>query len=305
MVVIRPGDHVWLTHQGDKRLEVAIGVQIRKAESGKILVVDDNEIEHWIEIKSASKQIKQMHPTSASGVDDMIRLGDLHEAGILRNLHLRFKSNSIYTFTGSILVAVNPYQLIPGIYEPDVIRKYSNQKIGEMSPHIFAIADNAYYNMQRNDRDQCVVISGESGAGKTESTKLLLSFLAAASGQQSWIENQILDSNPVLEAFGNAKTVRNDNSSRFGKFLEIQFNRRGAIASARIEQYLLEKSRLVWQSEQERNYHVFYYMLAGMSTEEKARLGLTKPSDYQYLSQDNLNKVLVHDFSLHEGKPVE
>ncbi|CBY36030.1 unnamed protein product [Oikopleura dioica] len=106
-----------------------------------------------------------MHPTSQSGVDDMIRLGDLNEAGILRNLHLRYKNNKIYTFTGAILVAVNPYQIIKGIYDPSEIRRYANKKIGELPPHIFSIADNAYYNMQRNNRDQCVVISGESGAG--------------------------------------------------------------------------------------------------------------------------------------------
>jgi myosin-7 len=127
-------------------------VIFKKLFQGRILLVDDDGQEHWIDISKAGKNIKSMHPTSQEGVDDMIRLGDLNEAGILRNLHLRYKKNKIYTFTGAILVAVNPYQRIAGIYEPDVISKYSNKKIGEMPPHIFAIADNAYYNMQRNNR---------------------------------------------------------------------------------------------------------------------------------------------------------
>lgn len=136
--------------------------------------------------------IKPMHPTSVHGVEDMIPLGDLNEDRILRNLLIRYNECVIYTYTGSILVAVNPYQLLP-IYTPDHIRMYTNKKIGEMPPHIFAIADNCYFNMQRNNKDQCCIISGESGAGKTESTKLILQFLAAISGQHSWIEQQFLE----------------------------------------------------------------------------------------------------------------
>uniref|UniRef100_A0A8C3L7F5 Myosin VIIA n=1 Tax=Chrysolophus pictus TaxID=9089 RepID=A0A8C3L7F5_CHRPC len=192
----------------------------------------------------------------------------------------------LQTYTGSILVAVNPYQLLP-IYSPEQIRLYTNKKIGEMPPHIFAIADNCYFNMQRNNKDQCCIISGESGAGKTESTKLILQFLAAISGQHSWIEQQVLEANPILEAFGNAKTIRNDNSSRFGKYIDIHFNKRGAIEGAKIEQYLLEKSRVCRQAQDERNYHVFYCMLRGMTMEQKKKLGLGKATDYNYLAMGN------------------
>ncbi|XP_009905255.2 unconventional myosin-VIIa [Dryobates pubescens] len=268
-----------------REFDVPIGAVVKLCDSGQIQVVDDEGNEHWISPQNAS-HIKPMHPTSIHGVEDMIRLGDLNEAGILRNLLIRYREHLIYTYTGSILVAVNPYQLLP-IYSPEQIRLYTNKKIGEMPPHIFAIADNCYFNMQRNNKDQCCIISGESGAGKTESTKLILQFLAAISGQHSWIEQQVLEANPILEAFGNAKTIRNDNSSRFGKYIDIHFNKRGAIEGAKIEQYLLEKSRVCRQAQDERNYHVFYCMLRGMTTEQKKKLGLGKATDYNYLAMGN------------------
>uniref|UniRef100_A0A7N9AK24 Myosin VIIAa n=1 Tax=Mastacembelus armatus TaxID=205130 RepID=A0A7N9AK24_9TELE len=279
------GDYVWLDLKSGREFEVPIGAVVKLCDSGQIQVVDDEGNEHWISPQNATN-IKPMHPTSIHGVEDMIRLGDLNEAGILRNLLIRYREKLIYTYTGSILVAVNPYQLLP-IYTADQIRLYTNKKIGEMPPHIFAIADNCYFNMQRNNRDQCCIISGESGAGKTESTKLILQFLAAISGQHSWIEQQVLEANPILEAFGNAKTIRNDNSSRFGKYIDIHFNKRGAIEGAKIEQYLLEKSRVCRQAHDERNYHVFYCMLKGMSTDEKKKLGLSKATDYTYLTIGN------------------
>ncbi|XP_019334940.2 unconventional myosin-VIIa isoform X1 [Alligator mississippiensis] len=285
------GDYVWMDLKTGREFDVPIGAVVKLCDSGQIQVVDDEDNEHWISPQNAS-HIKPMHPTSIHGVEDMIRLGDLNEAGILRNLLIRYREHLIYTncggrtYTGSILVAVNPYQLLP-IYSPEQIRLYTNKKIGEMPPHIFAIADNCYFNMQRNNKDQCCIISGESGAGKTESTKLILQFLAAISGQHSWIEQQVLEANPILEAFGNAKTIRNDNSSRFGKYIDIHFNKRGAIEGAKIEQYLLEKSRVCRQAHDERNYHVFYCMLKGMTPEQKKKLGLGRATDYNYLAMGN------------------
>ncbi|XP_019717154.1 unconventional myosin-VIIa-like [Hippocampus comes] len=282
MVILQQGDYVWLDLKSGREFEVPIGAVVKLCDSGQIQVLDDEGNEHWISPQNATN-IKPMHPTSIHGVEDMIRLGDLNEAGILRNLLIRYTEKLIYTYTGSILVAINPYQLLP-IYTADQIRLYTNKKIGEMPPHIFAIADNCYFNMQRNNRDQCCIISGESGAGKTESTKLILQFLAAISGQHSWIEQQVLEANPILEAFGNAKTIRNDNSSRFGKYIDIHFNKRGAIEGAKIEQYLLEKSRVCRQAQDERNYHIFYCMLKGMAADEKKKLGLSKATDYTYLT---------------------
>uniref|UniRef100_A0A3B1KCJ7 Si:ch73-194h10.2 n=1 Tax=Astyanax mexicanus TaxID=7994 RepID=A0A3B1KCJ7_ASTMX len=250
------------------------------SKTGQLQLIDDEGKEHKIK---KDVTLKSMHPTSVSGVDDMIRLGDLNEAGLLRNLLVRHRDGIIYTYTGSILVAVNPYQLLP-IYTPEQVQLYTDRRLGELPPHVFAIADSCFFNMRRNRKDQCCVISGESGAGKTESTKLILQFLAAVSGQRSWIEQQILEANPILEAFGNAKTIRNDNSSRFGKYIDIHFSKGGSIEGARIEQYLLEKSRVCRQAQEERNYHIFYYMLMGMPAEQKKILSLGSAAEYNYLT---------------------
>uniref|UniRef100_A0A8D0EH34 Myosin VIIB n=1 Tax=Strix occidentalis caurina TaxID=311401 RepID=A0A8D0EH34_STROC len=279
------GDHVWLDTQSNSEFNVPIGAVVKDSDSGRILLEDDEGKEHWITARNMH-MVHLMHPSSVQGVEDMITLGDLHEAGMVHNLLIRHQEQKIYTYTGSILVAVNPYQLLP-LYTVDQIRLYCNKRIGELPPHVFAIADNCYFNMKRNKRDQCCVISGESGAGKTESTKLILQFLAAVSGQHSWIEQQILEANPILEAFGNAKTIRNDNSSRFGKYIDIHFNQNGVIEGARIEQFLLEKSRVCRQAPEERNYHIFYCMLMGMNTEQKKMLNLGTASEYTYLTMGN------------------
>uniref|UniRef100_A0A8C4DK70 Myosin VIIBb n=1 Tax=Dicentrarchus labrax TaxID=13489 RepID=A0A8C4DK70_DICLA len=251
--------------------------RVKVTPSGQRLLVND-------EGKEQEASLKIMHPTSVEGVEDMIKLGDMTEAGLLRNLLLRHKQGIIYTYTGSVLVAVNPYQDFP-LYSADQL--YHGRKLGELPPHIFAIAEACYSNMTRHLRNQCCIISGESGAGKTESTKLILQYLAAVSGELSEkrIEQQILESNPILEAFGNAKTIRNDNSSRFGKYLEIFFNEDGVIEGARVEQYLLEKSRVCHQALEERNYHMFYCMLAGVTAEEKKLLSLGHAKEYKFLTK--------------------
>ncbi|XP_064419068.1 unconventional myosin-VIIa [Latimeria chalumnae] len=282
MVILRQGDYLWLEQDSRGEYDVPIGAYVKLSGSGQVLVVDDEGKEHWLCTAQNMGSIQPMHPTSVKGVEDMIRLGDLNEAGILRNLFIRYQEHLIYTYTGSILVAVNPYQLLP-LYTAEHIQLYTNKRIGELPPHVFAIADSCFFNMRRNNRDQCCVISGESGAGKTESTKLILQFLAAISGQHSWIEQQVLEANPILEAFGNAKTIRNDNSSRFGKYIDIHFNKNGVIEGAQIEQYLLEKSRVCRQASDERNYHIFYCMLMGMNMEQKKILSLGTAAEYNYL----------------------
>nr|XP_020465549.1 unconventional myosin-VIIa-like [Monopterus albus] len=280
MLHLSKGDFVWV----DSGSGVPIGAEVKVTDTGQLQLIDDEGKEH--KIKKLEGSIRPMHPTSVKGVDDMIRLGDLNEAGLLRNLLVRHKEGIIYTYTGSILIAVNPYQLLP-LYTTEYVHMYTDRRLGELPPHVFAVADSCFFNMRRNRKNQCCVISGESGAGKTESTKLMLQFLAAVSGQHSWIEQQILEANPILEAFGNAKTIRNDNSSRFGKYIDINFTKGGAIEGARIERYLLEKSRVCRQAPEERNYHIFYYMLMGMPAEQKKILSLGSAAEYNYLTMGN------------------
>ncbi|XP_078420756.1 unconventional myosin-VIIa-like [Cetorhinus maximus] len=293
MVILTEGDHVWLETNTSGEFSAPIGAVVKQSSSGRILLLDDEGKEQWISASNINS-VRPMHPTSVKGVDDMILIGDLNEAGILHNLLIRYRENVIYTYSGSILVALNPYQLLP-FYTTEQINLYTNRRIGELPPHIFAIADNCYFNLRKNRKDQCCIISGESGAGKTESTKLMLQFLAAVSGQRLWIEQQILEATPILEAFGNAKTVKNDNSSRFGKYIEIYFSEDGIIVGAKVEQYLLEKSRVCLQALDERNYHIFYSMLMGMNTEQKKLLSLGTAHEYVYLTKGNCTSCDGHD----------
>lgn len=218
---------------------------------------------------------------------DLCQLPDLTEQTLLENLKARFERSHIYTYVGSILIAVNPFKFYP-IYNPKYVRLYQNRRLGDLPPHIFAVADAAYHAMLRSHSSQCVVISGESGSGKTESANLLLHHLTALSQKGSYgrgVEQTILSAGPVLEAFGNAKTKHNNNSSRFGKFIQVNYRENGMVHGAVVQKYLLEKSRIVSQAKKERNYHVFYYLLAGASKEECEELHLTRPEDYYYLNQ--------------------
>ncbi|PON55539.1 Myosin [Trema orientale] len=224
------------------------------------------------------------------GVDDMTKLAYLHEPGVLDNLRSRYDINEIYTYTGNILIAVNPFCKLPHLYDNHMMAQYKGAAFGELSPHPFAVADAAYRLMINEGISQSILVSGESGAGKTESTKLLMRYLAYMGGRAAaegrTVEQQVLESNPVLEAFGNAKTVRNNNSSRFGKFVELQFDQRGRISGAAIRTYLLERSRVCQVSDPERNYHCFY-MLCAAPPEEVKKYKLGHPRTFHYLNQSN------------------
>ncbi|XP_035888400.1 unconventional myosin-IXb isoform X3 [Phyllostomus discolor] len=240
-------------------------------------------------------------PRQQADFDDLCNLPELTEANLLKNLKHRFSLQKIYTYAGSILVAVNPFKFLP-IYNPKYVKMYENHQLGKLEPHVFALADVAYYAMLRKRVNQCIVISGESGSGKTQTTNFLIHCLTALSqkGYASGVERTILGAGPVLEAFGNAKTAHNNNSSRFGKFIQVNYLESGIVRGAVVEKYLLEKSRLVSQEKDERNYHVFYYLLLGVSKEEQQEFQLKQPEDYFYLNQHNLKiedgEDLKHDF---------
>uniref|UniRef100_A0ABM5F0J4 Unconventional myosin-XV n=1 Tax=Pogona vitticeps TaxID=103695 RepID=A0ABM5F0J4_9SAUR len=208
---------------------------------------------------------------------------ELQERVVLHNIKRRFERGLIYTYIGSILVSVNPYQMY-NIYGTDHVLQYEGKALGENPPHLFAIANIAHSKLRDAKLNQCIIISGESGSGKTEATKLILRYLAAIN-QKHTATQQILEATPLLESFGNAKTVRNDNSSRFGKFVEIFLEDNGTICGAITSQYLLEKSRVVFQAKNERNYHVFYEMLSGLPAQQKRRFCLQEAETYYYLNQ--------------------
>ncbi|KAM6113571.1 unconventional myosin-IXb isoform 1-T3 [Phoenicopterus ruber ruber] len=240
-------------------------------------------------------------PWHQEDFDDLCNIPNLTEKTLLENLKCRFLKHKIYTYAGSILIAINPFKFLP-IYNPKYVKMYENHQLGKLEPHIFAIADVAYHTMLKKHVNQCIVISGESGSGKTQSTNFLIHCLTALSqkGYASGVERTILGAGPVLEAFGNAKTAHNNNSSRFGKFIQVNYLENGIVRGAVVEKYLLEKSRLVSQEKDERNYHVFYYLLLGVNEEERKEFHLKQPEDYFYLNQHNLKiedgEDLRHDF---------
>ncbi|XP_044735340.1 unconventional myosin IC [Chrysoperla carnea] len=231
---------------------------------------------------------RELHKRDRVGVQDFVLLEDFEsEEAFVDNLRKRFNENLIYTYIGPVLVSVNPYKELP-IYTPEFIKEYKNKHLYETPPHIYAIADTAYRSLTEENREQCILISGESGSGKTEASKIVLQFIAAVTSQKNNIENvknKLLQSNPVLEVFGNAKTIRNDNSSRFGKYMDIQFNYIGDPVGGNILNYLLEKSRVIHQSTGERNFHIFYQLLSGATQDELNEYHLKRDySSYVYLS---------------------
>jgi hypothetical protein len=247
---------------------------------------------------------------SGPGVSDFILLKDLSEDGLLKNMKKRWEDGFIYTYIGNVIVSVNPYQHV-NLYSKDIIELYRTNDTRDLPPHIYSLADITLRTMKYEAQDQCIIISGESGSGKTEASKLIMEYIATIAGKNSrqitveHVKDQLLNSNPVLEAFGNAKTVRNDNSSRFGKYMDLQFDGHGNPSGGKINTYLLEKSRVVTQQPNERNFHIFYQLLNGAEPELREHLKLKESAKYyKYLNEtpddvddtnidkDSLNKII-------------
>ncbi|XP_055702070.1 myosin heavy chain, muscle isoform X28 [Phlebotomus papatasi] len=249
-------------------------------------------------------QLSQVNPPKFEKVEDMADLTYLNEASVLHNLKQRYYYKLIYTYSGLFCVAINPYKRFP-VYTLRCAKMYRGKRRNEVPPHIFAISDGAYVDMLTNHQNQSMLITGESGAGKTENTKKVIAYFATvgASGKKDDptskkgnLEDQVVQTNPVLEAFGNAKTVRNDNSSRFGKFIRIHFGPTGKLAGADIETYLLEKARVISQQALERSYHIFYQMMSGAVDGLKALCCLSNDIyDYHIVSQGKTTIPSVDD----------
>ncbi|KAJ3855257.1 P-loop containing nucleoside triphosphate hydrolase protein [Lentinula lateritia] len=240
--------------------------------------------------KVAKADWKEGFKKKQIGVSDMTLLSTISNESINDNLSKRWKGGEIYTYIGQVLISVNPFRDL-GIYTEEVLERYKGKNRLEVPPHVFAIAESAYYNMNAYHENQCVIISGESGAGKTEAAKRIMQYVAAVSGGQDSsiqeIKDMVLATNPLLESFGCAKTLRNNNSSRHGKYLEIMFNSQGEPVGAQITNYLLEKGRVVGQVENERNFHIFYQFTKAASSEQREMFGLQGPEAYAYTSLSN------------------
>ncbi|XP_042305446.1 myosin-1B isoform X3 [Sceloporus undulatus] len=278
---------------------------VQSREGGKVTV----KTEKGESVTVKEDQIFPMNPPKYDKIEDMAMMTHLHEPGVLYNLKERYAAWMIYTYSGLFCVTVNPYKWLP-VYNPEVVAGYRGKKRQEAPPHIFSISDNAYQFMLTDRENQSILITGESGAGKTVNTKRVIQYFAtiaatadkkkeepvAQSKIQGTLEDQIISANPLLEAFGNAKTVRNDNSSRFGKFIRIHFGATGKLASADIETYLLEKSRVTFQLKAERSYHIFYQIMSNKRPELIEMLLITtNPYDFHFVSQGEITVPSIDD----------
>jgi len=282
-------------------------VDKKKGDGGKVLLLfelDDGSQQIVETTQSALADSRNpslpplANPPMFEAAEDLTNLSHLNEPAILQAIKLRYAQKEIYTYSGIVLIATNPFARVDSLYVPQMVQIYAGKQRASQAPHLFAIAEEAYADMLRDTRNQTVVVSGESGAGKTVSAKYIMRYFATRGGPGkgskgsktradsiSQTEEQILATNPVMEAFGNAKTTRNDNSSRFGKYIEIMFDKDTDIIGARIRVYLLERSRLVFQPLKERNYHIFYQLVAGATNEERQDLGLLPVEQFDYLNQ--------------------
>uniref|UniRef100_A0A3Q2QJ82 Myosin VC n=1 Tax=Fundulus heteroclitus TaxID=8078 RepID=A0A3Q2QJ82_FUNHE len=278
-------NRVWIPDDQHVWKSAEITKDFRSGDGVLELLLEDGTHLHPVD-PSKTKLPPLRNPDILVGENDLTALSYLHEPAVLHNLKVRFvESRIIYTYCGIILVAVNPYKQLP-IYGDAIIHAYSGQNMGDMDPHIFAVAEEAYKQMARNHKNQSIIVSGESGAGKTVSARYAMRYFAVVSksGSKTRVEDKVLASNPITEAIGNAKTTRNDNSSRFGKYTEISFDRKYRIIGANMRTYLLEKSRVVFQAENERNYHIFYQMCSCADSAEFKTLRLLSADEFRYTS---------------------
>ncbi|XP_014647754.1 PREDICTED: myosin-15 [Ceratotherium simum simum] len=268
----------------DKNAYVEAEVKGR-GEDGKIIV----ETTDGKSLSVKEDEVQQMNPPKFEMIEDMAMLTHLNEASVLHILKRRYDHWMIYTYSGLFCVSINPYKWLP-VYQQEVVAAYKGKRRSQAPPHIFAVADNAFQAMLHNRENQSVLFTGESGAGKTVNTKHIIQYFAtvATMGESrekpGTLEDLIMQANPILEAFGNAKTLRNDNSSRFGKFIRMHFGVRGKLSSADIDVYLLEKSRVIFQQPGERNYHIFYQILSGNKELRDMLLVSENPSDFPFCS---------------------
>merc|ERR1712168_362024 len=298
----KPFDAKTAAYVADKE-ELYLKCTILKKEGGKATV---KLWEGSMEERTVKEEdVHPMNPPKYDKIEDMAMMTHLNEASVLYNLKERFAAWMIYTYSGLFCATVNPYKWLP-VYDQEVVNAYRGKKRIEAPPHIFSVSDNAYQFMLMDKENQSVLITGESGAGKTVNTKRVIQYFATASsggdsgGQASKIkgslEDQIIAANPLLEAYGNAKTIRNDNSSRFGKFIRIHFGATGKLASADIETYLLEKSRVTYQLSDERGYHIFFQMMTGHRPEiPEMCLISCNPYDYPQISMGQITVASIDD----------
>lgn len=266
------------------------GAVVSKNYDGKTVVVEDEDNNNvTINIKNEAEDLPPLrNPDILIGENDLTSLSYLNEPEVLHNLQVRFcDRNEIYTYCGIVLVAINPYAELH-IYGNDTITAYRGQNMGDLDPHIYAVSEEAFKLMERDSKNQSIIVSGESGAGKTVSAKYSMRYFATVGGTsdtETQVEKRVMASSPIMEAIGNAKTTRNDNSSRFGKYIEIDFSTRFQIIGASMRTYLLEKSRVVFQASEERNYHIFYQLCAAKDKEILNGLQLTSSEDFIYANQ--------------------